>query len=70
VCRDARDVSWEQKCSEIKNNYIKDGKVRVPVRTKSRYGGDLYQWYQNQIAQYRNGRMRADRSEMFRAISL
>ena len=69
-CRDARDVSWEQKCSEIKNNYIKDGKVRVPVRTKSRYGGDLYQWYQNQIAQYRNGRMRADRSEMFRAISV
>ncbi len=70
VCRDARDISWEQKCSEIKNNYIKDGKIRVPVRTKSRYGGDLYQWYQNQIAQYRNGRMRADRSEMFRVISL
>jgi len=62
------EIVWEQKYSEVKEHYTKNGRAVVPEKTKSRYGGDLHVWLIRQALSYRRGDMRSDRAEKFKCL--
>ena len=62
------EILWEQKYSEVKDNYTKNGRAVVPEKTKSKYGGDLHIWLAQQLLSYRKGIMRSDRAEKFKCL--
>ena len=62
------ETIWDKKFWEIKNKYTQNGHARIPVKTESQYGGNLYTWYNNQLQFYKKGKMRTDRVELFRSI--
>ena len=62
------EIVWEQKYSEVKENYTKNGRAIVPEKTKSKYGGDLHLWLTRQSISYRKGDMRSDRAEKFKCL--
>ena len=62
------ETIWDKKFWEIKSKYIQNGHTRIPVKTESQYGGNLYTWYSNQLQYYKSGKMRADRLDLFKSI--
>ncbi len=62
------EIVWEQKYSEVRDHYTKNGRVVVPEKTESRYGGDLHVWLTRQTLSYRKGDMRSDRAEKFKRL--
>jgi len=62
------EIVWEQKYSEVRDHYTKNGRAVVPEKTESRYGGDLHVWLTRQALSYRRGDMRSDRAEKFKCL--